>query len=113
MQQKVQFIGTLVHDPDLVILDEPFSGLDPINAQALKDAIVELKSRGQDGDLQHAPDGQRRSACATRCASSRVDRRCSTAAWPRCGGAHCGRMIALAVDGDGRRLVAPVLSDRG
>ena len=37
MQQKVQFIGTLLHDPDLVILDEPFSGLDPINAQALKD----------------------------------------------------------------------------
>jgi ABC-2 type transport system ATP-binding protein len=47
MQQKVQFIATLVHDPDLVILDEPFSGLDPINAQALKDAIVELKKRGK------------------------------------------------------------------
>jgi ABC-2 type transport system ATP-binding protein len=47
MQQKVQFIGTLLHDPDLVILDEPFSGLDPINAQALKDTIVELKERGK------------------------------------------------------------------
>ena len=47
MQQKVQFIGTLVHDPDLVILDEPFSGLDPINAQALKDTVVELKRRGK------------------------------------------------------------------
>src|SRR6478735_1026377 len=47
MQQKVQFIGTLLHDPDLVILDEPFSGLDPINAQALKDSIVELKARGK------------------------------------------------------------------
>ena len=42
MQQKVQFIGTLVHDPDLIILDEPFSGLDPVNAQALKDTVVEL-----------------------------------------------------------------------
>jgi ABC-2 type transport system ATP-binding protein len=42
MQQKVQFIGTLLHDPDLVILDEPFSGLDPINAQALKDTVVDL-----------------------------------------------------------------------
>ena len=41
MQQKLQFIGTLLHDPDLVILDEPFSGLDPINAQALKDTVVE------------------------------------------------------------------------
>src|SRR5207253_6151230 len=47
MQQKVQFIGTLLHDPDLVILDEPFSGLDPINAQALKDTIVDLKRRGK------------------------------------------------------------------
>jgi ABC-2 type transport system ATP-binding protein len=47
MQQKVQFIGTLLHDPDLVILDEPFSGLDPINAQALKDTIIDLKQRGK------------------------------------------------------------------
>src|SRR4030081_2595935 len=47
MQQKVQFIGTLLHDPDLVILDEPFSGLDPVNAQALKDTIVDLKARGK------------------------------------------------------------------
>jgi ABC-2 type transport system ATP-binding protein len=47
MQQKVQFIATLLHDPDLVILDEPFSGLDPINAQALKDSVFELKQRGK------------------------------------------------------------------
>ncbi len=47
MQQKVQFIATLLHDPELVILDEPFSGLDPINAQALKDAVVELRARGK------------------------------------------------------------------
>src|SRR5204863_9469346 len=47
MHQKVQFIATLLHAPDLVILDEPFSGLDPINAQALKDAVVELKRRGK------------------------------------------------------------------
>jgi ABC-2 type transport system ATP-binding protein len=47
MQQKVQFIATLLHDPSLVILDEPFSGLDPINAQALKDAVVELRERGK------------------------------------------------------------------
>jgi ABC-2 type transport system ATP-binding protein len=47
MQQKVQFIAALLHDPDLVILDEPFSGLDPINAQALKDAVLELRHRGK------------------------------------------------------------------
>src|SRR5216110_3274154 len=47
MQQKVQFIATMLHDPDLVILDEPFSGLDPVNAQVLKDTVVELKHRGK------------------------------------------------------------------
>ncbi len=47
MQQKVQFIGTLLHDPELVILDEPFSGLDPVNAQVLKDSVLELKRRGR------------------------------------------------------------------
>ncbi len=47
MQQKVQFIGALVHDPDLIILDEPFSGLDPVNAQALKDAVMQLRRDGK------------------------------------------------------------------
>ena len=47
MQQKVQFIAALLHDPELLILDEPFSGLDPVNAQALKDAVVELSRMGK------------------------------------------------------------------
>lgn len=42
-QQKVQFIGTILHNPDLVILDEPFSGLDPVNTNLFKDVINELK----------------------------------------------------------------------
>jgi ABC-2 type transport system ATP-binding protein len=47
MQQKVQFVSTILHDPDLVILDEPFSGLDPINANLLKEIVQEMKSRGR------------------------------------------------------------------
>jgi len=47
MQQKVQFIGTLMHDPELVILDEPFSGLDPVNSQAMKDVVVEFARGGK------------------------------------------------------------------
>lgn len=47
MQQKVQFIAALVHDPELVILDEPFSGLDPVNAQVLRETVLELKTRGK------------------------------------------------------------------
>lgn len=47
MQQKVQFIGALLHEPQLVVLDEPFSGLDPINAQALKDTVAEIRQSGR------------------------------------------------------------------
>jgi len=47
MQQKVQFIATLLHDPDLIIMDEPFSGLDPANAVMLKDVLIELKKAGK------------------------------------------------------------------
>jgi ABC-2 type transport system ATP-binding protein len=46
MAQKVQFISAVVAKPKLVILDEPFSGLDPVNAQALKDAVLELRRQG-------------------------------------------------------------------
>src|ERR1019366_1632892 len=47
MQQKVQFIAALLHDPDLVIMDEPFAGLDPGNAVMLKDVLLELKKDGK------------------------------------------------------------------
>ncbi|MFY8190010.1 MAG: ABC transporter ATP-binding protein, partial [Bacteroidia bacterium] len=46
MQQKIQFIATVVHEPKLIILDEPFSGFDPINAQLLVDEILLLKENG-------------------------------------------------------------------
>jgi len=47
MQQKVQFITAVIHDPDLVILDEPFSGLDPVNVELMKDTILEQKAAGK------------------------------------------------------------------
>jgi ABC-2 type transport system ATP-binding protein len=46
MQQKVQFIVTVVHEPELLIFDEPFSGFDPINVNLIKDEIIEVKKRG-------------------------------------------------------------------
>ena len=46
MQQKVQFIATLLHDPELVILDEPFSGLDPVNTEVIKNKVLELRKSG-------------------------------------------------------------------
>lgn len=46
MQQKIQFIATIVHSPKLMILDEPFSGFDPINAEIIKNEILKLKEEG-------------------------------------------------------------------
>jgi ABC-2 type transport system ATP-binding protein len=47
MQQKIQFIAALLHDPDLIIMDEPFSGLDPVNAVLLMDTLVDLRKEGK------------------------------------------------------------------
>lgn len=46
MQQKIQFITTVIHEPDILIFDEPFSGFDPINANLLKESILELREKG-------------------------------------------------------------------
>ncbi|RZL43232.1 MAG: ABC transporter ATP-binding protein [Pedobacter sp.] len=46
MQQKVQFVATVLHNPELIILDEPFSGFDPVNADLIKNEILELNSKG-------------------------------------------------------------------
>ena len=47
MQQKIQFIAALLHDPDLIIMDEPFSGLDPVNASLLQDTLLDLRREGK------------------------------------------------------------------
>jgi ABC-2 type transport system ATP-binding protein len=47
MQQKIQFIATLVHEPGLIVMDEPFSGLDPLNATLLQNTLLDLKDQGR------------------------------------------------------------------
>ena len=47
MSQKIQFIATIAHNPDIYIFDEPFSGLDPINSETLKEVIIDLRSQGK------------------------------------------------------------------
>jgi len=47
MQQKVQFIASVIHEPDVMILDEPFSGLDPVSVNLLKNVIIDLKQQGK------------------------------------------------------------------
>jgi ABC-2 type transport system ATP-binding protein len=110
MQQKVQFIGALMHDPDLVILDEPFSGLDPINAQALKDTVVDLKAKGRTVIFStHLMDNAER-LCDAVCIIARGEKVLDGSV-ADVKAAHGGRTIALGIDGD-RALVAPVLADR-
>ena len=111
MQQKVQFIGTLLHDPDLVILDEPFSGLDPINAQALKDTVVDLKARGKTVIFStHLMDNAER-LCDAVSIIARGDKVLDGAV-SAVKAAHGGKVVALSVDGDSRRAIAHILGDR-
>jgi ABC-2 type transport system ATP-binding protein len=110
MQQKVQFIGTLLHDPDLVILDEPFSGLDPINAQALKDTVVELKARGKTVIFStHLMDNAER-LCDAVCIIAHGDKVLDGAV-SEVKAAHGGKVVALAVTSESRPAIAGVLGD--
>src|SRR6476659_11000050 len=111
MQQKVQFIGTMLHDPDLVILDEPFSGLDPINAQALKDTIVDLKQRGKTVIFStHIMDNAER-ICDSVCIIARgvkvLDGEISDIK-----DSHGTRNVALALGGAPSSQVSSILGDR-
>jgi ABC-2 type transport system ATP-binding protein len=111
MQQKVQFIGTLLHDPDVVILDEPFSGLDPINAQALKDTVVDLKKRGKSVIFStHMMENAER-LCDSVCIIARGDKVLDgTVAGVK--QEHGGNNVALALaGGGGAELVNRVLAD--
>ena len=46
-QQKIQFMTAVIHDPELVVLDEPFSGLDPVNTEIIKNVIIDLVKKGK------------------------------------------------------------------
>jgi ABC-2 type transport system ATP-binding protein len=109
MQQKVQFIATLLHDPELVVLDEPFSGLDPINAQALKDTVVDLRRGGKTVIFStHLMDNAER-LCDAVCIISRGEK-VLDGALAEVKAQHGGRHIALSLEsGDG---VSRIFSDR-
>ena len=110
MQQKVQFIGTLLHDPELVILDEPFSGLDPVNAQALKDTVVELRQRGRTVVFSTHLMDQAERLCDFVCIIARGEKVLDGAV-SEVKAAHGTRTVALSVDGDVAEL-RDVLRDR-
>ena len=110
MQQKVQFIGTLLHDPELVILDEPFSGLDPINAQALKDTVLELRRRGKTVIFStHLMDNAER-MCDAVCIIAR-GAKVLDGSVAAVRATHGGNHIALGLDGAATGAVSEVLRD--
>jgi ABC-2 type transport system ATP-binding protein len=110
MQQKVQFIGALIHDPELVILDEPFSGLDPINAQALKDIMVDLRKEGRTVLFStHLMESAER-LCDSVCIIARGEKVLDGGV-AAVKSAHAGRYIALALADGGAEAAAPVLRD--
>lgn len=111
MQQKVQFIGTLLHDPDLVILDEPFSGLDPINAQALKDTILDLKARGKTIIFStHIMDNAER-ICDSVCIIARGEKVLDGPV-TEIKRSHGTRNIALALNGQPPTSISAILGDK-
>jgi len=110
MQQKVQFIGCLVHEPDLVILDEPFSGLDPINSQALKDAIIDLKHAGKTVIFStHLMDNAER-LCDSVCIVARGEKVLDGSV-VEVKASRGTRNVALSIDGEAGSAVHAVLSD--
>ena len=111
MQQKVQFIGTLLHEPDLVILDEPFSGLDPINAQALKDTVMHLKHTGKTVIFStHMMDNAER-LCDSVCIIAQGNKVLDGSV-TEVKAAHGGRNVALSLEGGEREQIDAVLNDR-
>jgi ABC-2 type transport system ATP-binding protein len=107
----VQFIGTLLHEPELVILDEPFSGLDPINSQALKDTIVELKNDRKTVIFStHLMDNAERlcdSVCIIAHGEKVLDGEVAAVKQ-----AHGERNVAIALDGGSHDGIRSVLEDR-
>ncbi|MFB6240608.1 MAG: ABC transporter ATP-binding protein, partial [Gemmatimonadota bacterium] len=116
MQQKVQFISTVLHEPDLLILDEPFSGLDPINVDVLKDIVLE-EARGGTTVLfstHMIEDAERLCERVCMIAGARKVLDGTVAGVKEEAG---GRNVALAFDGDRSFLETPglvaELHDRG
>ncbi len=110
MQQKVQFISTMLHAPELLILDEPFSGLDPINQQDLKDIIVELSRIGTTIIFSTHQMDVAEKICDHVCIIAR-GRKVLDGALAEVKRTHGGTHVAVAFE-DGDAQAAPVLADR-
>jgi len=110
MQQKVQFIATVLHKPDLVILDEPFAGLDPVNSQVMKDTVLELARQGTTIVFSTHVMDQAERLCDSVCIIARGEKVLDGKVADVKRG-HRGRHVAVAVE-DGLKSIDQVLADR-
>ncbi len=109
MQQKVQFIATMLHEPELLILDEPFSGLDPINQQVLKDTIVHLSRGGTTIIFSTHQMDVAEKICDHVCIVAR-GQKVLDGSLQEVKQVHGGTHVAVAFD-DGSEAAASILSD--
>lgn len=113
MQQKVQFVTALIHDPELVILDEPWSGLDPINAEVLREVVEEVRASGRTVLFSTHQMEQAEKVCDGVCiiARGRIVLAGELRAIKQASAERS--TVALAFDSDAARTAAaPVLADR-
>ena len=110
MQQKVQFISTLLHDPELVILDEPFAGLDPVNSQVMKDIVVDLSRGGATIVFSTHIMEQAEKLCDSVCIIAR-GKKVVDGALSEVKQKHGGRHVVVALE-RGEGSVARLLEDR-
>ena len=110
MQQKVQFISTMLHEPELVILDEPFAGLDPVNSQVMKDVVVRLSREGTTTLFSTHIMEQAEKLCDSVCIIARgskvVDGKLAEVKR-----AHSGKHVVVAIS-SGMEAASRVLNDR-
>jgi ABC-2 type transport system ATP-binding protein len=110
MQQKVQFISTVLHEPELLILDEPFSGFDPVNTQLMKDVVVELARAGSTVLFSTHIMEQAEKLCDSVCIIA-LGKKVVDGGMAEVKRRHGGRHVILAVD-DGGGALQRILADR-
>ena len=110
MQQKVQFISTVLHEPDLLILDEAFSGLDPVNSEMLRNTVLDLRRRGKTILFSTHIMEQAEKLCDQICIIAR-GRKLVDGSLASIKAEHGGRHISVAFDGQ-LGAAAQIFADR-
>ena len=110
MQQKIQFVAALIHDPDLIVMDEPFAGLDPVNSMQLRDVLIALRSEGKTILFSTHRMDQVEKLCDSICL---IDRGKSVlqGSLNEIKSGYGRRFIQIDYDGDGRCLATSPLID--